>query len=81
MGHLYLALGLWSLRVFGFFTEPLLSSGEIHRVVGEPARVVRPARDPADLKIVTWNIERGTAYDSILEVSERWMPMSCCSRK
>jgi endonuclease/exonuclease/phosphatase family metal-dependent hydrolase len=68
MGYLCLAFGLWSLRVFGFFTEPLLSNGEIHQVVGEPARVVQPARDPADLKIVTWNIERGTEYASILEV-------------
>lgn len=68
MGYFYLALGLWSLRVFGFVTEPLLSREQIHRVAGEPARFVRPARDPDDLKIVTWNIERGTAYDSILDV-------------
>jgi endonuclease/exonuclease/phosphatase family metal-dependent hydrolase len=68
MGYLYLALGLWSLRALGFFTEPLLSSDEIHRVVGQPAGIVRTMRDPDDLKIVTWNIERGTAYDSILDV-------------
>jgi endonuclease/exonuclease/phosphatase family metal-dependent hydrolase len=68
MGYFYLAFGLWSFRVLGFFTEPLLSTDEIHRIVGEPARIVRAARDPEDLKIVTWNIERGTAYDSILNV-------------
>jgi endonuclease/exonuclease/phosphatase family metal-dependent hydrolase len=72
MGYFYLAFGLWSLRVFGFFTEPLLSSDEIHRVVGEPARILRAAAaEPEDLKIVTWNIERGTAYDSILAVLRR----------
>ncbi len=68
MGYFYLALGLWSLRVFGFFTEPLLSHADIHRVVGDAARIVRPSSDPDDLKIVTWNIERGTEYDAILEV-------------
>jgi endonuclease/exonuclease/phosphatase family metal-dependent hydrolase len=68
MGYFYLAVGLWSLRVFGFFSEPLLSSDEIHRVVGQPTRIVRAAAGPDDLKIVTWNIERGLAYDSILDV-------------
>jgi endonuclease/exonuclease/phosphatase family metal-dependent hydrolase len=66
MGYFYLALGFWSLRVFGFVTEPLLSSDQIHRVVGQPAGIVRMATGPDDLKIVTWNIERGSAYHSIL---------------
>src|SRR5215212_9141214 len=67
MGYFYLALGFWSLRVFGFVTEPMLSRDQIHRVVGEPARIVRAATGPDDLKIVTWNIERGSAYHSILD--------------
>jgi endonuclease/exonuclease/phosphatase family metal-dependent hydrolase len=65
MGRLCLAFGLGALRVFGFFTGPWLSEHEIHRIVGEPTRVERPATaDP--LRIVTWNIERGVAYDAIL---------------
>jgi endonuclease/exonuclease/phosphatase family metal-dependent hydrolase len=62
-----------ALRLLGFVTEPALSDREIHRVDGDPARVTGPARpaeiDGADpqLKIVTWNIERGMAYDAVLE--------------
>jgi endonuclease/exonuclease/phosphatase family metal-dependent hydrolase len=64
------ALGLFGVRLLGFFSEPLLDEHDIHRVIGHPARfdaAAAPA-DPTtrDLKIVTWNIERGTAYESIL---------------
>ena len=37
MGWLCLAVGLSSLRVLGFFTDPLLSARQIHQVIGEPA--------------------------------------------
>src|SRR5215210_5529293 len=70
MGRLCLALGLSGLRVIGFFTDPRLSTSEIHQVIGEPARVAS-ARPAADLAVVTWNIERGTAYQAILSVLRR----------
>jgi endonuclease/exonuclease/phosphatase family metal-dependent hydrolase len=67
MRTLYLALSLTgALRLFGFVTEPLLSNQEIHRVHGEPARVTQGPKDLAQLKIVTWNIERGAEYDLVL---------------
>jgi endonuclease/exonuclease/phosphatase family metal-dependent hydrolase len=63
---LCLALGLSSLRVFGFLTDPWLSKNDIHKVIGELSRVVRDTAPSRDLKVVTWNIERGQAYDEIL---------------
>jgi endonuclease/exonuclease/phosphatase family metal-dependent hydrolase len=71
MGWLSLALGLSGIRLFGFFTGPLLPNSEIHRVVGEPARYegglsIEDRIDASHLNVVTWNIERGTAYASIL---------------
>ncbi len=70
MAKLWLTLGLSGLRVFGFVTDPWLSDREIHRVVGEPALVDRPTSGPR-LGIITWNIEQGTAYESILSVLQR----------
>jgi endonuclease/exonuclease/phosphatase family metal-dependent hydrolase len=75
MGHLSALMLMGSLRLLGFFSEPWLSDREIHAVVGEPRRSSSAAdgevsRDPADagdLKIVTWNIERGAAYDAVLQ--------------
>jgi endonuclease/exonuclease/phosphatase family metal-dependent hydrolase len=57
-----------AVRVFGFVTDPVLSDDEIHRVVGDPARVERPVPQGVDLNVITWNIERGQAYDKILSV-------------
>lgn len=71
IGKLCLALGLAALRVFGFITEPRLSNDEIHRVIGEPSRVAHVLVSARDLKVVTWNIERGSAYDEILTVLRR----------
>jgi endonuclease/exonuclease/phosphatase family metal-dependent hydrolase len=72
MGNLRLALGLSGiLRLVGFVTDPLLSDREIHRVVGEPQRIERPWTRADHLQVITWNIERGTAYDSILAVLRR----------
>ena len=67
MGKLCLALALPAfLRVIGFVVEPLLSDAEIHRTLGEPAQIRRSVPDPAHLSVVTWNIERGKAYDAIV---------------
>jgi endonuclease/exonuclease/phosphatase family metal-dependent hydrolase len=68
MSKLWLTLGLSGLRVFGFVTDPWLGSREIHRIVGEPARIDRPWLGEDHLKVITWNIERGTEYGSILEI-------------
>jgi endonuclease/exonuclease/phosphatase family metal-dependent hydrolase len=57
-----------ALRVFGFFTEPLLSPQEIHGVQGEAARVTAAEHERRLLKIVTWNIERGAEFDPVLRV-------------
>src|SRR4051812_21732580 len=67
MGKLCFALALTGfLRLFGYATDPLLDAGEIHRVVGEPERIVVTPPSSDQLKIVTWNIERGDAYASVL---------------
>lgn len=68
MAKVCLAFTALGLRLFGFFSEPLLSDRDIHRVVGEPARSTQPAPLSGDLKVVTWNIERGTEYDAIAGV-------------
>jgi endonuclease/exonuclease/phosphatase family metal-dependent hydrolase len=68
MSKLWLTLGLSGLRVFGFVIEPWLSNSEIHRVIGEPARIDRPLVGEDALAVITWNIERGTEYSSILGV-------------
>lgn len=68
MGKLCLGLALPGvLRLLGFVTDPLLSPAEIHRIVGEPARINRPIPDVNHLSVVTWNIEQGQQYDSILK--------------
>jgi endonuclease/exonuclease/phosphatase family metal-dependent hydrolase len=59
---------LGAVRVFGVVTDRLLSNEEIHRVVGEPARIERRVPADVDLNVVTWNIERGKAYDKVLSV-------------
>ena len=56
------------LRVLGFVTEPLLGDRDIHRVVGEPDRVANVRALDDQVNVITWNIERGTAYNSVLEV-------------
>jgi endonuclease/exonuclease/phosphatase family metal-dependent hydrolase len=68
MGNLFVAFGLSALRVFGFITDPLLSHEQIHRVVGEPTRINRPWMGREHLEVITWNIERGAAYDSVVDV-------------
>lgn len=72
MGHISPLLLAGALRLLGLFTEPRLSDHDIHQVIGDPTRVAGPSRatDAADadphLSIVTWNIERGMAYEAVL---------------
>jgi endonuclease/exonuclease/phosphatase family metal-dependent hydrolase len=67
MGRVCFALAFTALlRLFGYVTDPLLDARDIHRLVGEPERIVGTAPSRDQLKIVTWNIERGDAYASVL---------------
>jgi endonuclease/exonuclease/phosphatase family metal-dependent hydrolase len=68
MRQICLVLGLTGLRVFGFMSDPWLANDQIHRIIGEPARVERAGTALQDLNVVTWNIERGSAYDAVLSV-------------
>jgi endonuclease/exonuclease/phosphatase family metal-dependent hydrolase len=74
MRKICLVLGLTGLRVFGFMSDPWLANEEIHRITGESARIVRAWTAPQDLSVVTWNIERGSAYDAVLSVLRRLDP-------
>lgn len=71
MGKLTFFLGaLAVLRLVGHFTDPILSSAQIHRVVGEPARMsaVQPG---TSLRVVTWNIEQGVRFGDIARALRR----------
>lgn len=62
------------LRLLGHLTDPRLSDREIRRIVGEPARVTAPRDAPWDaptVKLVTWNIRHGRAFEGILETLRR----------
>lgn len=67
MVKLSLAMSLFGLiRLTGYFTEPRLTPGEIRRIVGADSRVASPIAAVRPLKVITWNIERGQAYESVL---------------
>ncbi len=61
------------LRLAGHFTDPVLSSAQIHRIVGEPARMTT-MRQQASLRVVTWNIEQGLRFGEIAEHLRRMEP-------
>lgn len=74
MLHLARAIGTTlagARRLSGYLTEPALSAGEIHRVAGEPRRVTAPPAAECALRVVSWNIERGVAFDRVLETLTR----------
>lgn len=54
------------LRLAGYVTDPLLSDREIHQIVGEPSRISDIADARREIKVVTWNIQRGVEFDRIL---------------
>ena len=62
-----MVLGLF--RFSGHATELLLTSEDIHAVVGEPARV-RPELPDRQLKVVSWNIQQGVRYEAIRDTLE-----------
>lgn len=64
-----------AFRLVGYFTEPRLEDSDIHAVVGDRDAIRAPAAAGAlpvnppngghPMKIVTWNIERGVAFERI----------------
>jgi endonuclease/exonuclease/phosphatase family metal-dependent hydrolase len=71
MGKLTFFLGAVAvLRLLGHFTDPVLSSAQIHHVVGEPSRVAT-AEPQGSLRVVTWNIEQGVRFGHIAEHLQR----------
>lgn len=65
MGKLTFVFGaLAVLRLVGHLTDPMLSSAQIHRVIGEPERITAE-RPRASLRVVTWNIEQGVRFGDI----------------
>lgn len=54
------------LRLAGYVTDPLLSDRDIHQVVGEPSRIGGNVDPRPEIKVVTWNIQRGAEFDRIL---------------
>lgn len=54
------------LRLAGHLTDPLLSDREIHQTVGEPTRIGWIGDPRPEIKVVTWNIQRGAEFDRVL---------------
>jgi endonuclease/exonuclease/phosphatase family metal-dependent hydrolase len=52
-------------RLAGYFSDPRLSDADIHAVRGTPSRVPPAAADRREIRVVTWNIERGTQFQRI----------------
>ena len=52
----------------GYGPDPLLDGSEIHKVVGEPARLGVELPRPAEIRVVSWNIARGTQFDDVRSV-------------
>lgn len=71
MGKLsFLAGALAVMRLFGHFTDPLLSSAQIHQVIGEPSRFPLSTSN-GQVSIVSWNIGRGVNFDEIKRELQR----------
>jgi endonuclease/exonuclease/phosphatase family metal-dependent hydrolase len=52
----------------GYGSEPLLGDREIQRIVGDRARVGSALSRPHEIRVVSWNIARGTQFDDVLNV-------------
>lgn len=57
-------------RLFGHFTDARADSQDIHRIIGEPARLSSLAADES-LRVVTWNIEYGARFDRVVDEIRR----------
>lgn len=58
-------LAIAIFRFVGLFTEPALSAERIHQITTGSAAASAVPAVPAELKIVTWNIERGVRLSAI----------------
>jgi endonuclease/exonuclease/phosphatase family metal-dependent hydrolase len=71
MGKLPLFAGALAVfRLVGYLTDPMPPDDRIHQVVGEPSRYV-PAPPVGPLRIVSWNIFRGTEFEKIEKTLRR----------
>lgn len=52
----------------GLGSEPLLDGLEIHQVVGEPEGFGAALPPPHEIRVVSWNIARGTQFEEVLNV-------------
>jgi endonuclease/exonuclease/phosphatase family metal-dependent hydrolase len=52
----------------GCGSEPFLDDSEIHRVVGNRTQIEPPGSPPQEIRVVSWNIARGTQFDDVLNV-------------
>lgn len=55
------------LRLLGHFTDPSLSNRQVHEILGEPVRASAEPPPGQELKVVTWNIQRGVEFDRVLD--------------
>lgn len=53
------------LQLTGFAPEPLLTSQQVHAIVGEPSRVEQSRPAGGELTIVSWNIAQGARYELV----------------
>jgi endonuclease/exonuclease/phosphatase family metal-dependent hydrolase len=58
-------------RLAGLLAEPSLTDQQIHQVASGSAASVTVAAVPAQLRVVTWNIERGVRFQGILSTLTR----------
>ena len=58
-------------RLAGLFAEPSLTDQQIHQVRSGSAASVTVSAVPAQLRVVTWNIERGVKFPAILSTLKR----------
>jgi endonuclease/exonuclease/phosphatase family metal-dependent hydrolase len=63
MGTLLMFFDL--LRLTGYATDTLLSSAQVHAIVGEPTRINSAPPLDGRLTVVSWNIAQGTRYERV----------------
>lgn len=56
------------LSRIGYDSDPLLADRDIHHVVGAPARVGSALARPHEIRVVSWNVARGSQFDDVLQV-------------
>ena len=58
-------------RLAGLLTEPSLTDQQIHQIMSGSAASITVPAVPAQLRVVTWNIERGVRFTGILSTLKR----------